>query len=430
VATDAFSVSISNRGVRALGSRALKKLSAPARLVHEMENESVQFFERLNEICLNIKTRVKQPLDGARSLIDALTNLRDWLNEQAFEHLLDVDMAREKAKLKANALISMINNYITCLNLVTDPDPNWVVWVEKGDGSGSRMQIVAAPLDVSSSISDLVLNQSGLQASVWMSATLASVGDDPFKYFKRAIGADNHVIQHRIPSPFDYQNQALLYLPKSLPEPNDPGFLNAAAEEIENILSISKGRAFILFTSRAALNAAYEMLSDRLPYQCRRQGDMSRQRLIEWFKNTPSAVLFGTASFWEGVSVDGDQLSAVIIDRIPFQAPDDPVYEARCDALKDDPEASWFNDLALPHATMRLKQGVGRLIRTHRDRGLVAVLDRRLTTKQYGARILECLPPMTIIRSLNGIDSLEDRFDYSGDSGLTRQSEIGEWSTR
>jgi ATP-dependent DNA helicase DinG len=136
---------------------------------------------------------------------------------------------------------------------------------------------------------------------------------------------------------------------------------------------------------------------------------------LEWFRQTPNAVLFGTSSFWEGVSVDGEQLSCVIIDRIPFQAPDDPVYEARCEAMKDDPDKSWFNDLALPHATMRLKQGVGRLIRTRSDRGIVAILDPRLSKKYYGRAILACLPPMSVVKSLGNLNSLEEALDNLSD---------------
>jgi ATP-dependent DNA helicase DinG len=183
------------------------------------------------------------------------------------------------------------------------------------------------------------------------------------------------------------------------------------------------------------------MLGERLAFPSKKQGDMPRKKLLEWFVRTPNAVLFGTSSFWEGVSIDGDKLSCVIIDRIPFQVPDDPVHEARCDVLKANPEASWFNDLSLPHATMRLKQGVGRLIRTHRDTGIVAILDPRLTSKRYGRQILECLPPMTVIRTLQGITSFEEKllqlgspdplFESSpGKSLLTRQSDMEQWSTR
>ncbi len=215
-------------------------------------------------------------------------------------------------------------------------------------------------------------------------------------------------MQAQVHSPFDYAKQALLYLPSILPEPNQKEFIGQAAEEISRIVEFSRGRAFLLFTSHAALNATYDVLAHTLPYECKKQGDMPKQKLIDWFLATPNAVLFGTSSFWEGVSIDGERLSCVVIDRIPFQVPDDPIYEARCQLLKDNPKASWFNDLALPHATMRLKQGVGRLIRTSKDRGIVAILDPRLTRKQYGRKILECLPPMQVIQNLEGRPSLED----------------------
>jgi ATP-dependent DNA helicase DinG len=236
-----------------------------------------------------------------------------------------------------------------------------------------------------------------------MSATLATGGKDQFEYFKRNIGLE-HVVQSKIPSPFNYAQQASLYLPTMMPEPNSPTFLPKASEEIEKILDITEGRAFVLFTSKVSLNTCFDLLSPGLAYPCKKQGDMPRAKLIEWFRMTPCAVLFGTSSFWEGVSIDGDQLSCVIIDRIPFQVPDDPVYEARCEALKTEKERSWFNDLALPYATMRLKQGMGRLIRTATDRGIVAILDPRLTTKQYGRQLLECLPPMRIVRSISDLN--------------------------
>ena len=255
--------------------------------------------------------------------------------------------------------MSSLNGYLSCLSLIAHPDPGWVTWVERNP-EGTRVQVVSAPLDVSSFIRTNLIEREGLTGSVWMSATLATNGDDPFAFFKHTIGANNHVIQQVVASPFDYGNQSILYLPKHLPEPNDKAFLPQAAQEIDRILSISEGRAFVLFTSKSAMNTVYEMLYRQLAFSSKCQGDMPKSRLIEWFLDTPNAVLFGTSSFWEGVSIDGDQLSCVIIDRIPFQAPDDPVYEARCDVLKSDPDSSWFNDLALPHATMRLKQGVGR----------------------------------------------------------------------
>jgi ATP-dependent DNA helicase DinG len=440
VATDAFGLSISNRGLRALASKATKRVQAPLSIVRELEYEAEQFFHKLSMDCTAQKTRIRYAVDGASDLALSLENLKIWLEEQEFETLLDVGQARERAKLKAKALISTTNAYINCLNLLANPNPNWVVWVERGDISATRIQVLAAPLDVAPFIQEFIFEKTHLQSSVWMSATLATVGDDPFGFFKKTCGVEGHVIQNKVASPFDYARQSLLYLPRNLPEPNHQDFVVQSADEIERILDISDGRAFVLFTSRYALTTVFHMLEERLAFPSKKQGDMPRKKLIEWFVATPNAVLFGTSSFWEGVSIDGDKLSCVIIDRIPFQVPDDPVHEARCDVLKAKPDASWFNDLSLPHATMRLKQGVGRLIRTHTDKGIVAILDSRLTSKRYGRQILECLPPMTIIRSLSGMTSFEEKlrqldsdplFDSSeGKSLLTRQSDIEQWSTR
>lgn len=410
VATDIFSSSVSSRGVRNLASRALKKTNAPPHLIHDLEITSDEFFRDLAMRYPVAKLRLKEPIEKALDLAGSLNLLKTWLEEQTFEYLLDYDQAREKAKLKANAIVSTINRQIACLTLVAEPDSDFVLWVSRKDPVGARMEIVAAPLDVSHYLQGSLLGKSGLESSIWMSATLATTGEDPFAYFKRNVGIEKNVLQSQVPSPFDYANQALLYLPSNLPEPNHKDYLTLAAAEIERIVEFSEGRAFLLFTSHASLISTFDLIASGLPYECKRQGEMPRQKLIEWFKRTPQAVLFGTSSFWEGVSVDGDQLSCVVIDRIPFQVPDDPIYEARCDLLKDDPAASWFRDLALPHATMRLKQGVGRLIRTKLDKGIVAILDPRLTTKSYGKRVLECLPPMRIIRDLLDYKTLDEVF--------------------
>ena len=411
IACKAFSVSISSRGLQVLAARALKNVQAPAHLVHNMEELGAEFFQRLNRACPYGKTRMKKTIDGAQDLMLSLHQLSEWLSLQEFDSVLDVENARDRLKLKAKALISTAKRYIQCLDLLGHQNGDWVLWTEKSEALGGRIELVAAPLKISGFLDDLIFSRPGLLSSIWMSATLATAGDDPFAFFKQQVGAPRGVIQLQVASPFDYARQALLYLPSHLPEPNHPDFIVAASQEIEQLLCVSDGRAFVLFTSYAAMNNAYDLLANRLPYECKRQGDMSRQKLIEWFQNTPCAVLFGTSSFWEGVSIDGDQLSCVVIDRIPFQVPDDPVYEARCEALKGDPDASWFNDLALPHAIMRLKQGVGRLIRTRSDRGIVAILDPRVTGKQYGRAILACLPPMTIIKSLRSVESVDQVLD-------------------
>lgn len=405
IATDAFSVSLTSRGIRRLATRALKRVNAPVPMVEDVEQSAHELFQYLNSELRYSRMRIHRAVPEAKDLDEALHVLRKWLSDQTFESVLDVDQAQEKAKLKAKAIISNIDTYLHCISLLLDPQPDWVTWVERQDSSASRMSITSAPLDVSEYISDLLLNKDGLESANFMSATLATTGDDPFRFFKTESGITGRVVQEKFLSPFDYKNQSILYLPKMMPEPNSPDFLGMAASEIEKIIEISEGRAFVLFTSKYALNTTFEAVSPRLPYQARRQGDLSRQKLIEWFKSTPNAVLFGTSSFWEGVSVDGEQLSCVIIDRIPFQVPDDPVHEARCDQLKQNRERSWFNDLALPHAITRLKQGVGRLIRTQFDYGVVAILDPRLSKKPYGRKIIECLPPMQLTNNLRDVEN-------------------------
>ncbi len=411
IARDAFSAAVSVRGLRMLASKAVKKVSAPAAMVREIEMEADRFFSRLNARFPAMKTRLREAIEEGEPLRSSLETLKSWLEAQQFDHVLDVDMAREKLKLKAKALLATATNYINCLDRLANPNNDWVVWAERGDPSGARFEVVAAPLDVSGFLQDLIFDRTGLESSIWMSATLATGGEDPFQYFKREVGAPRHVIQLKVSSPFDFRRQALLYLPRDLPDPNHQDYIWECCKEIERLVRLSEGRAFVLFTSYSAMNRCFDVLSGVLPFECRRQGEMPRKRLIDWFRGTPSAVLFGTSSFWEGVSVEGEQLSCVIIDRIPFQVPDDPVYEARCEAIKESGEGDWFKDLALPHAIMRLKQGVGRLVRTRADRGIVAILDPRLTRKYYGRVILECLPPMTILRSLDGMVSIEDKLD-------------------
>ncbi len=408
IASKAFSLGLNLRGAQMLASKALKQVSCPAYIAQNMEEMAEEFFTFLHQSVPFGKTRVRKVIDGVAEFLNTLHIMRDWLAAEQFEYVLDVDNQRDKLKLKAKSLMSTCSGYIQCLNLLETLDPDWVFWVEKPDNVPWRTEIVAAPLSVAEFIEEYVFDKEGLESSILMSATLATAGDDPFYYFKKLVGAPRVLVQSQVESPFDYTRQAVLYLPKQMPDPNSKEYARASYDEIEHILEISKGRAFVLFTSYSAMNNCYDFLKERIPFPSRKQGEMPRNKLLEWFREVDNAVLFATASFWEGVSVDGDQLSCVIIDRIPFQSPDDPVYEAKCERLKEEEQSHWFSELALPYAIMRLKQGVGRLIRTKTDRGIVAILDPRMTTKGYGRGILSCLPPMKVIRSLKGAASIDD----------------------
>jgi ATP-dependent DNA helicase DinG len=240
------------------------------------------------------------------------------------------------------------------------------------------------------------------RAWIFTSATLA-VGDD-FGHFTRELGVPEAQTL-RWESPFQFADQALLYLPKGLPpNPNDPAFTDAVIEAAWPVLEASGGRAFLLFTTLRALRRAHELLRGRIEYPLLVQGTGSRSELLARFRSLGNAVLLGSASFWEGVDVRGEALSLVVIDKLPFAPPDDPVLAARIDALKA-AGRNPFNELQLPQAVLQLKQGAGRLIRDECDRGVLMLCDPRLVSRPYGARILKSLPPMRPTRSLEEVQA-------------------------
>jgi len=238
------------------------------------------------------------------------------------------------------------------------------------------------------------------RAWIFTSATLA-VGED-FGHFTRELGVPEAQTR-RWESPFRFAEQALLYLPPGLPsDPNDPAFTDAVVEAAWPVLESSGGRAFLLFTTLRALRRAHDLLRGRLPYPLLVQGTGSRSELLARFRSVGNGVLLGSASFWEGVDVRGEALSLVVIDKLPFAPPDDPVLAARIDALKGAGRNA-FKELQLPQAVLQLKQGAGRLIRDEGDRGVLMLCDPRLLSRPYGARILASLPPMKPTRSLEEV---------------------------
>jgi ATP-dependent DNA helicase DinG len=238
-------------------------------------------------------------------------------------------------------------------------------------------------------------------SSAWIftSATLA-VGDS-FSHFAAQLGLeDAHTL--KLDSPFDYQRNALLYLPENMPPPNQPGYVEAVVACARAVLEASGGRAFILFTSHSALRAAAKLLADDCDYPLLVQGDAPRRELLERFREAGNAVLLGTSSFWEGVDVRGETLSCVIIDKLPFGSPGDPVLQARIEALREQ-GANPFMEYQLPHAVITLKQGIGRLIRDQADRGVLVLCDPRLLGKSYGRIFLNSLPAMPRTRDVDDV---------------------------
>ncbi len=259
------------------------------------------------------------------------------------------------------------------------------------------------PLDVGRKFLSQMERHPG--AWVFTSATL-SVGAD-FGHFRRRMGIPEDAETMRLDSPFDYANNALLFVPSGLPEPNAPNYNQAFLDVAAQVVRASGGRAFLLFTSYRALNQAADYLRERLSYPLLVQGQASQHALLEAFRRQGDAVLLGTASFWEGVDVKGEALSAVCIDRLPFASPSDPVTEARIAHLRRN-EGNPFRDYQLPQAVITLRQGVGRLIRDHADHGVLMIGDPRLIGRSYGRQFLDSLPAMSRTRDIGVVESFFD----------------------
>ena len=252
-------------------------------------------------------------------------------------------------------------------------------------------------------IADCFQEKIGASKAAWIftSATLAVA--DSFEHFSSTLGL-NDARTARWESPFDFAEQGLFYVPKNLPEPNSSGYTRAVVDAALPVLRASQGRAFLLFTSHRALNEAADYLHDSLPYTLMVQGDEPRDILLERFRQSGNAILLGTSSFWEGVDVRGEALSCVIIDKLPFASPGDPVLQARIDALRKR-GINAFMDYQLPAAVITLKQGAGRLIRDVTDRGVLMICDPRLLSKPYGRVFINSMPPMQRTRELSKIES-------------------------
>jgi ATP-dependent DNA helicase DinG len=282
--------------------------------------------------------------------------------------------------------------------IVKAEDKQFVYWVER---RGRGVFLRASPIDVSGMLQDKLFEK--VPTVVLTSATLSSAGN--FRFIRERLGLDEgeEMIAESI---FDFHEQAVLYLPPQMPDPRSPQWGRAAAEEVIKILSATSGRAFVLCTSNAGMNEMFERVASQIDFPCFVQGSAAKGALLQKFRETPNAVLFATSSFWQGVDVRGEQLSCVIIDKLPFAVPSDPIIAARQRHIEDQGGSSFY-EYSVPQAIISLKQGLGRLIRSTTDRGVLAVLDPRLRTKMYGQMFLKSLPPC---RVTSRIEELQDVF--------------------
>lgn len=283
--------------------------------------------------------------------------------------------------------------------LLEGEDERYVYWVERR-GRGCYLQ--ATPIDVADIVRSRLFDT--VETAILTSATLAVAGG--FNYACRRLGLEG-ARPLVVPGHFDYQHQALLYVPQDLPDPRSPAFTHAASEEIVRILRHSRGRAFVLFTSYQQMRLVHEQVAFEIDFPVMLQGTAPKSALLDQFRTTPNAVLFATSSFWQGVDVPGEQLSCVIIDKLPFAVPNDPVVNARIESIRQG-GGNPFYDYQIPQAAIALKQGFGRLIRAKNDRGVLALLDNRITRQRYGQVFFDSLPDYAFTTDIGEVERFFD----------------------
>jgi ATP-dependent DNA helicase DinG len=329
-------------------------------------------------------------LDDGLGLIAALNGLDELMRKRSGAAEPGAQVNEDAETLARRA--AEMRDHLTFL--LEAADPSFVYFLETRNRG---VFLRAAPIDVSRIINEMLFNR--MRATIMTSATLTVAGS--FDYLKGRLGV-HEANAIRVQSEFDFSEQAILYLPKQMPPPKSPQYGDAVAREVRDVLLRTEGRAFVLFTSYSMLRTVRDLVEPDLPYPVIVQGTAPRSTLLAQFRSTPNAVLFATSSFWQGVDVVGEQLSCVIIDKLPFASPGDPITAARIDAIRargGDP----FGEYQVPLAILALQQGLGRLIRHRRDRGVLAILDPRLRTKGYGRRFIASLPPAPIVHELEQV---------------------------
>ena len=405
VATQHFGLSVSSHRLDELNSDGRRLIISPSVTVTLEES-----------IVLELTDLISQIQDGARFFFDSLTiavptSERTRMTTETFAPISEP--GRHLILLLGNlANVLMRNNMLSedliamgrraaeirdQLSFILDAnDPSFVYFVERRRRS---VFLHAAPIDVSSIIRELLLDR--MSGTVLTSATLTV--DGSFNYIRGRLGIKD-ATEIRFPSEFDYSEQTILYMPTTMPAPENTGFTDAVAREVSALLQVTAGRAFVLFTSYANLRNVQARLASTIPYPLLVQGTAPRSVLLREFRCTPSAVLLATSSFWHGVDVAGETLSCVIIDKLPFASPGDPLTAARIKKIEDD-GGNPFVDYQVPLAILTLLQGFGRLLRHRTDRGVLALLDPRLRSKSYGRRFLESFPPAPMTSDLTQVDT-------------------------
>lgn len=393
---------------------------------HEAEDSATSFFsisvsKRMVEEWINDCLRETFKVDIQKKKMAILKEVDDFFN--SFQ---DVQEKRKISKIEANQSSKLLSSLIPALFnfhstfekkidddifqglyerldslkqslffIIEEENKNYVKSVEKRN---LNVILSASPINVGPLIKESLISK--MKSIILTSATLSV--NDSFSYISQRLGVHSNCHTLKIESPFDFTKQSLFYFPKEFPDPNSEEFIESAILNIKKLIDFSKGRAFILCTSIKNMQAIYESLKNDLPFPLFIQGEMPKGTLLNKFRNKGNAVLVATSSFWQGVDVQGEALSLVVLDKLPFASPADPLIDARIEMLKQNDEDP-FTKYQLPMAIMILKQGMGRLIRSKKDKGVVACLDVRLKKKNYGKIILKSLPPFPLTNSMQEV---------------------------
>ncbi len=337
---------------------------APARALDRVEGAAVRLLAEVAPAAGRRRIR-EVPAEPAETLARRLAELAEAL-----------EGGRDEVDAVAQRALRLAGDVAACL----EPDNgNRVVWAEPD-------LLAWAPVDVGGPLSELLWDEG--PTAVLVSATLSAADD--FGFVRERLGLRD-ADEVAVGSPYDFRSQALLYLPRGLPDPREEGVLDRVVEEVAALCRISAGRALVLTSSYRAMDAVAAGIRARVPYDVLVQGEAPRERLLERFRDEVASVLVATSTFWQGIDVPGESLSLLVIDKLPFAAPGDPLVEARCERI-DAQGGDWFREYSLPSAVLQLRQGFGRLIRSHADRGVIAILDPRVRTRPYGRAFLEALP--------------------------------------